>query len=328
MGRHVFYNNSAWDDVSDDDAIDSTKIALLPGQSGSSANYTNYSRGINGIMVDIDSPTGTPNETDFAIEINQSDDADAWSSGPTPTVAVRPGDGVGGSDRVVLAWPDGQIANQWVKVTVLATARTGLASEDVFAFGNVIGDIDGDGAINETDLNEFISEFGSRGGFGALDADFDADGRVGLRDFAVVRSRFGDSVDAPTFPAEAPVAAPITASAVLPETSPTPSLLQSVVENGSDIIAESVGSDGDTAATNVDSCAEAAALMFRSSLSVGVGEFVSASSSETSGRVTTVPYRVATAKCGLLPPSGDLETGEAEELLADILAESALVLPL
>ncbi|MDP6637593.1 MAG: lamin tail domain-containing protein, partial [Phycisphaerae bacterium] len=145
VGRHVFYNNSAWDGVSDDDAIASDKTALLAGQTAGFANYTSYSRGINGIMVDIDGMTGTPDASDFIIKVNASDDPDTWSAGPTPTVTVRPGEGVGGSDRVTLVWPDGAIANQWVEVTVLATADTGLAAADVFYFGNAVGETSGDG---------------------------------------------------------------------------------------------------------------------------------------------------------------------------------------
>ncbi|MCK4626951.1 MAG: hypothetical protein KAV00_16685, partial [Phycisphaerae bacterium] len=59
VGRHVFYNNSSFDEnnpaanADDDDAIAINKTALLPGQTSAFANYTSYNRGINGIMVDI-----------------------------------------------------------------------------------------------------------------------------------------------------------------------------------------------------------------------------------------------------------------------------------
>ena len=59
VGRHVFYNQSYFDgnnaaaDAGDDAAIATDKQALLPGTVAAFANYTSYSRGINGILVDI-----------------------------------------------------------------------------------------------------------------------------------------------------------------------------------------------------------------------------------------------------------------------------------
>src|SRR5206468_4042414 len=58
-GRHLFYNASAFDGGdpaatdADDAAIASNVVALRPGDASSAANVSGYSRGINGIMVDI-----------------------------------------------------------------------------------------------------------------------------------------------------------------------------------------------------------------------------------------------------------------------------------
>ena len=237
--RHVFYDNSAWDGVSDDDAIDASKAALLPGQTASAANWTSCSRGINGIMVDVTGLAGAPDETDFLIEVNQHDDPDTWTGGPSPTVSVRSGEGVDSSDRVVLTWSDGEIVNQWVRVTVLATPQTGLSDPDVFGFGSAVGDVDGDGAVDDNDLGSFQSEFGLRGGFGALANDLDADGRVGLKDFAIMRSRFGETVLAPTLPVSAPLAAP----------APGPGLVTSV--NQSPLSNPATNPEGEFAAVSV-----------------------------------------------------------------------------
>ncbi|MDP7287660.1 MAG: hypothetical protein QGH94_06680, partial [Phycisphaerae bacterium] len=211
VGRHLFYNNSSWDTVSDDDAIAADKTALLPGQTASPANYSSYSRGINGVMVDVDGLAGTPTAGDFAIEVNQAGAPDTWSPGPAPTVTVRPGDGDGGSDRIVLTWADGAIVNQWVKVTVLSDANggdLGLASDDEFYFGNAIGDSDGDGDVDDDDYNNLKSQFGLRGAIGTLSSDLDGDGRVSLGDFVIVRNSLGGEVQAPTVLAPAPAAAP------------------------------------------------------------------------------------------------------------------------
>ena len=45
-----------------------------------------------------------------------------------------------GSDRVELIWADGAITQKWLEVIVKGTADTGLAANDVFFFGNEIGD--------------------------------------------------------------------------------------------------------------------------------------------------------------------------------------------
>lgn len=55
VGRHVFYNHSAWDsfdaaaNAADDMAIAVDKVPLLPGGTGTFANYTSYSKGLNGM---------------------------------------------------------------------------------------------------------------------------------------------------------------------------------------------------------------------------------------------------------------------------------------
>ncbi len=60
--RHLFYNNSLFDGFdpeagpSDDAALAWDKVALQPGDSATWENYSSYSRGINGIMVDLSQP--------------------------------------------------------------------------------------------------------------------------------------------------------------------------------------------------------------------------------------------------------------------------------
>ena len=43
-------------------------------------------------------------------------------------------------DRVTIIWADGAIQKQWLQVTVKATENTGLAENDVFYYGNAVGD--------------------------------------------------------------------------------------------------------------------------------------------------------------------------------------------
>jgi len=157
VGRHVFYNNSHFDGLDSDAnaadaaAIATDKQALLAGEIATSANYTNYSRGLNGIMIDIVgllSPGSLNAIDDFSFKVGNSNTPDDWTNAPAPAhFVVRPGDGEGGSDRVTVIWADNAIENQWLQVTVVATPNTGLAAADVSHYGNAIGEA-GDRSIN------------------------------------------------------------------------------------------------------------------------------------------------------------------------------------
>ena len=157
-GRHVFYNNSYWDgddpaaNASDDAAIAPDKTALLPGGTGSFTNYTSYARGINGAMVDIDGLGGAPTAGDFTFKVGNDSAPAGWATAPAPSsITVRAGAGAGGSDRITIIWADNAIQKQWLQVTVLATANTGLSTADTFYFGNAIGDATGDGDVTPSD---------------------------------------------------------------------------------------------------------------------------------------------------------------------------------
>ncbi|MCX7426757.1 MAG: cadherin-like domain-containing protein, partial [Planctomycetia bacterium] len=196
-GRHVFYNNSAFDDPghggTDDDAVALDKTALLPGDTATPANYTSYSRGLNGIMVDVALPTGTITAADFQFKVGNNNDPEHWALlAATPTVSVRPGEGDFGSDRVTIIFPDGAIRKQWLQVTVLAPGNTGLAAPDVFYFGNAIGE-SGDSLqhalVNATDaLAARDNQHSPLNPAAITDAvDFNRDRLVNLTDMELVR---------------------------------------------------------------------------------------------------------------------------------------------
>ncbi len=92
-GRMIFYNNSKFDahsgytngdpaaNLYDDSAIATDKEALLPGHTATFANYTSFSRGINGIMIDIlglANPSGL-NATDFQFKVGNGA---GWTTAP------------------------------------------------------------------------------------------------------------------------------------------------------------------------------------------------------------------------------------------------------
>src|SRR4029079_15620964 len=87
----------------DEAAIGPDKTALLPGATANFANYTSYSRGINGVIVDIAGLAGTPTASDFDLNIGNDNSPNGWAAAQALTsIAVRFGAGVNGSSRVTL----------------------------------------------------------------------------------------------------------------------------------------------------------------------------------------------------------------------------------
>lgn len=176
VARHVFYNHSAWDgfdaaaNAMDDMAIAIDKAALLPGSTATFANYTSYSKGLNGIMVDIAGLPASPDIGDFLFKSGNDSTPATWDPAPEPLeISVRPGAGVDGSDRVTLIWRDNDlnglveaneaVARQWLQVTVKAGGTTGLAGDDVFYFGNAPGEVGNNPADAMVDTTDVLASF-------------------------------------------------------------------------------------------------------------------------------------------------------------------------
>jgi uncharacterized delta-60 repeat protein len=164
VGASMFYNNSAFDgndpaaNAADDNSIAPDKTVLLPGRRATFSNYTSYSKGINGLMIDVRNLANAAalSAADFAFKIGNDNSPQAWPVAPAPSsILVRNGAGVADSDRIELVWPDydpanptsGGIGKTWLEVTVLPTANTGLTVPQVFYFGNAIGET-GNSAAN------------------------------------------------------------------------------------------------------------------------------------------------------------------------------------
>ena len=116
VGRYLFYNGSHYDrgdsaiSELDDDAIATDKSAYVYEDPNAStfANVSSYSKGINGIMLDISGPHGNITEFDFNFVVGNNNSPGLWTLAPRPSsVSVRAGAGVGGSDRVEIVWDDG-----------------------------------------------------------------------------------------------------------------------------------------------------------------------------------------------------------------------------
>jgi hypothetical protein len=210
-GTHLFYRGSSkWNvtnnnmpGFSDDNAIAPDKTAYLPGSGTSTfANVSSYSRGINGVMVDLNGPHGTLTANDFIFKVGNNNSPNAWSPAAAPiAVTTRAGAGAGGSDRVELMWANNAIQKTWLEIVVKgndtlggSNTNTGLATSEVFYFGSAVGDSGSAnaGAYQVTTADE-ISARNDPHGLGNPATisnvnDFDRDGLVGSSDQIIARN--------------------------------------------------------------------------------------------------------------------------------------------
>jgi len=238
VGRHVFYNASAFDgfnpaaDEQDDEALAPDKHALLPGEPASFANSTSYSRGLNGILIDVDGLAGSPAESDFVFKVSDTGAAGTWTQAPAPindiAADVRYGAGIDGSDRVTILWADGAVAGCWLEVTVLSNAHggaLGLAEDDVFRFGNLPGETGADAAVDFWDFLAVKARLGTAPAGLDERADLDRNGSVDGGDLSVLEAAFGSSLEMPAF-ASAGATEPAVQAASVPDDEALPAPVQ------------------------------------------------------------------------------------------------------
>jgi hypothetical protein len=205
-GRHIFYNQSVWDGnsaaisaVNDNAAIAPGKVPHLPGGGVAvAANITSFSRGINGIMVDLSTGVNHTGITaaDFVFKVGNNNSPNLWAAAPAPSaISVIPGGGVGGADRVEITWASGVVKNQWLEVQVLPTVATGLAATDVHFWGNKIADSAssspaGTFDTTSTDSAQVNATIGAGKPITDL-RDYNRDGAVTSTDAAIVAANIG-----------------------------------------------------------------------------------------------------------------------------------------
>jgi len=203
VGRQLFYNQSVFDgnssaiNAADDDAIATNKSAYMPGNGiATFANVSSFSRGINGIIVDIAGSHPDISAADFSFRIGNNNAPGGWIDAPDPTaVVVRAGAGSDEADRVEITWASGAIKNTWLEVQVLATANTGLATADVHFWGNKVGDV-GTGTPATTFVTSAADKTsvlgGAAGGVPITNPrDFNRDGNVTAADATIVLNSVG-----------------------------------------------------------------------------------------------------------------------------------------
>jgi VCBS repeat-containing protein len=148
----VFYNGSGFESTGGvSGALDNGKQLLRATgstQTTSFANVINYSRGINGIVLDVAGlAAGALVADDFTFRVSPNGasgvvDPSTWAAAPAPTVidvAVTAGQ----PSRIRLEWADGAITNRWLQVIVKANGNTGLIERQVYYLGHALGEVNG-----------------------------------------------------------------------------------------------------------------------------------------------------------------------------------------
>jgi GEVED domain len=262
VDRGIFYNGSTGNSGN---AIASDKRALLPGQSSTFQNYTNFDLGITGISVDVKNlPTSvTPAQMLNSLQFARWNGIDAAGFTPLPNgvsasvTAIQAGAGADGSSRVLITFPNNSLRNTWLRVTVVANSTNILTQNDVFYFGNVVGDVNvGNTAtrlrVNAEDTATIrLNQSPLPGSAAAINVyDINRDGRVDAQDTFLVRS------NQQPLGIVAPLAAPGPSIPSVPQLLTAPAVLASAfglpktTRNRLDRIDLSIGSG--KAATTID----------------------------------------------------------------------------
>jgi hypothetical protein len=176
-------------------------------------NLINTTRGINGIALDIQSlPAGTLSAADFVFQMSPTGAFDqtlnppsGWQTAPSPSsISVTPGS----PSRVLIQWPDNAIANRWLRLTVLANARTGLVQPEVYYLGHLAGEVTGDTdglfTVSFLDISGVRSKVGSSADASSV-YDLDKNGIVSMADVTTVRQNLGRQLTAITIPGASPL---------------------------------------------------------------------------------------------------------------------------
>jgi hypothetical protein len=218
-GGSVFGRRPGGAGASEDRSVAPDKRARLPGQGATFDNVTSFTRGINGVMIDVGRPDGSGPLTsaDFVFDVGRGEDPRAWRAAPAPLlVATRPGTGLNGADRVTVQWPAGAVRNEWLRVTVLAGLRTGVARDDVFYFGNLAGKTDVPDAatpvpaaltVSLSDLAGVRRRLFTKAWINSA-FDFNRDGRINALDVATCRLNLRHTLPLFLAPIEPAAAAP------------------------------------------------------------------------------------------------------------------------
>ena len=193
--RSLFYRGSNFDNSGTLDAVATDKSPLFDGFAATFENYSSYTRGINGIVLEVNDLTTLPSISTvnnfFEFKVGSNNDPDTWVAAPQPIDLVYV-EGTGAIDQLFLIWEDNAIQGQWLQTKLLSNSTTGLPVADTFYFGNAIGETGNSPNNAIVNLSDVGATRINQTGFSSASIenvyDFNRDGRVNLADIAVART--------------------------------------------------------------------------------------------------------------------------------------------
>ncbi len=208
FNRQLFYNDSGYETVaggSVDAALATNKVLLQSAtttQVTSFANVSNYSRGLNGAVLDIAGltvPGLTPNDFTFRVAPTGASgvqNPSLWPAAPAPSAilvtsgtAIVPG-------RVQLEWTNNQIQNTWLQIIVKANANTGLTTPQTFYIGHAMAEVNGAAAYRVTGADLSAVQAGISNTVISVNdvRDVNKDRRITGADLSFVQARISNTV--------------------------------------------------------------------------------------------------------------------------------------
>lgn len=207
----VFHNS--WSASSLSESVDASKIVTKEESKPQTLSYDNLintAQGINGLGFDFIGWSTPPfQEADLRFQwspqgtFDPDDNPPAnWETAPAPTEFEYVLDTV--PLRVFFKWPDNSIVNRWLRVTIRATENTGLAQDEVFYIGHLLGETTGESdgvySVAFQDISLIRSEVGNTVDASSI-ADIDKNGSVTFADINAMRVGIGAQLTNITIPA-------------------------------------------------------------------------------------------------------------------------------
>jgi len=199
LSRNIYYRGTTFDTTaSSETAIDGSKVPLISGVA-TAANYSAFTRGLTGVIIDVRDLTSTSLTTaDFEFRVGNHSTPSNWpilpatSLSATNPIVVLPGLGSSGSSRIKIHFEDNAIRRSWLQITLKANANTGLAAYDVFFFGNLSGDVVNTSSgfvVDSEDMRRVRQTASSALVLASKVEDINKDGRVNAIDIALARQQ-------------------------------------------------------------------------------------------------------------------------------------------
>ena len=203
--RQMFYKGSTFADTSVQAALEPNKVLLQPSittLTTSANNISNYTRGINGLVLDIAGLANTNlTAADFIFRVSPDGASGTvtpadWANAPAPTAINVTSGNANTPARIRVEWANNVIQDTWLQVVVKANVNTGLALPAVYYVGSVPGELAGLSPYRITglDLSSVRSAISTAAVAISEIRDVDKSGRVSGSDLSAVLQRTATTI--------------------------------------------------------------------------------------------------------------------------------------